>query len=306
MNWENVKIFLALVREGSVRAAGAKLEISHATVARRIGAFETKLGVKLFDRLPNGLAMTVSGEELLQSALKIEEEMVAIERRISGQDTRLQGMVRVTMPDVMATHLIMPDLVEFVRQYPDIDLQIMPSYEFFDLSQRQADVAIRVVHHDRLPPEYLVGHRLVTYAKAVYASNEYLREHDLTSNSSNARWIGWGDLDLRGTNPKILRFPDWVKQSDYAHIPVYNSLNSVLLQTEAAKQGMGLAMLPCFLGDKETSLVRIPPGTAEPAYDVWLLTHPDLKDTARLRTFRHFISKAVEKYRDLLEGNCLI
>ena len=188
MNWENVKIFLALVREGSVRAAGAKLEISHATVARRIGAFETKLGVKLFVRLPNGLAMTVAGEELLQSALKIEEEMVAIERGISGQDTRLRGMVRVTMPDVIATHLIMPDLVEFVRQYPDIDLQIMPSYEFFD----------------------------------------------------------------------------------------------------------------------ETSLVRIPPGTAEPAYDVWLLTHPDLKDTARLRTFRQFISKAVEKYRDLLEGNCPI
>ncbi len=305
MNWDNVKIFLALVREGSVRAAGAKLDISHATVARRINGFEAKLGVRLFDRLPNGLAMTVAGEELLQSALKVEEEMNAIERRISGQDTRLQGNIRVTMPDVMATHLIMPDLVEFTRQYPDIDLEIIVSYAFFDLSQRQADVAIRFVRHDKLPPEYLVGHRLVTYAKAIYASQQYLQEFDLNSNSSKARWIGWGDLDLRGVNSKILRCPDWVKQTDYAYLPVYNSLDSVLLQLEAVKQGMGMAMLPCFLGDKESSLVRLPPGIAEPAYDIWLLTHPDLRDTARLRIFRQFISQAVKKYQDLLEGNCL-
>ena len=334
MNWDDVKIFLALAREGSVRSAGAKLSISHATVARRINALEKKIGVRLFDRLTNGLAITVAGEDMLQSALRMEEEMNSLERRILGQDSRLEGEVRVTMPDILATNLLMPDLVEFTRKYPDIDLAILPSYDVFDLSQREADVAIRCVPHHKLPPEYLVGHRLITYAKAIYASQKYLAKFDeanaspadarrgtvdqrsqqapsfyggvicdLNGDSILARWIGWSDFDSRSAGFKVLRFPDWIEKTNYARIPVYHSLNSVLLQLEAVKQGMGITILPCFLGDREPNLVRLSDEIVEFRYSIWLLTHPDLRDTVRLRTFRQFISKAVEKYRDLLEGN---
>ena len=128
MDWDNLRIFLALANQGSVRAAGAALGISHSTVARRIEAFEDQLGVRLFDRTPSGYALTAAGEEMLGVAGRVDEEISALERRILGQDTRLAGEIRVTLPDAIVSDLLMPDLADFTRDYPDIDLEIILSY----------------------------------------------------------------------------------------------------------------------------------------------------------------------------------
>jgi DNA-binding transcriptional LysR family regulator len=289
MEWDNIRIFLALVRGGSVRAAAAQAGISHATVSRRVEAFETRMGVKLFDRQPRGFALTAAGEDLLEAAENIETEIHSVQRRLVGRDRRLAGSIRVTMVDVVSTHLLMPDLAEFSERYPDIQLEVIIGYETLDLSRREADVAVRFVKN---PPDHLIGRRLGTVANAAYATQAYLDSHDLADPAS-ASWIGYGSPEP---------FPNWIKQSDYPHIPAKGVFDSMLLQLQAARCGMGIANLPCFLGDPESEFVRLPPGEPRPGYDLWLLRHRDTRATARLRVFSEFIADAVTRYRPLLEG----
>ena len=209
MFWVDVRIFLALVRSGSVRAAASAAGVSHATVARRVDAFETRLGIKLFDRLPIGYLLTPAGEDLLEVAEKVEDEFDAVQRRLAG-------VIRVTMIDVNATHLLMPDIVAFNELYPDIELEICMTHEPLDLRRRETDVAIRFV---KTLPEYLIGRRLATVAYAAYASQAYVDEHDL-SGPTSASWMGY---DTLASTPK------WVKQSDYPHLPAKGVLDGWLL-----------------------------------------------------------------------------
>jgi len=292
IDWDDLKHFLALSRHGSVRAASDKLGVSHSTVARRIEAFEKRLGARLFDRSPGGYAITSAGEEVLAVAEQIESEIHGLERRIAGRDQQLSGNIRVTMVDALGTHLLMPHLAEFSKLYPDIALEVVITYEPLDLSKREADVALRITQK---PPEQLIGKRLVTIYSAAYASEEYIKKHDLNSGST-ARWIDY---------VKRSDYPAWVKKSDYPHIPSKNVFESVLLRFEAAKAGIGMGMLPCFMGDPEPTLQRLPPGVARPTYDLWLLTHTDMRTTARLRVFSEFIAAAVLSHRNLIEGNVL-
>ena len=293
MNWDDIRLFLALARHGSARAAGETLGVSHTTVARRVEQLESDLGTRLFDRDVRGYRLTGAGETMLISARRAEEALLTAERQLQGRDTQLSGEVRITVPDIIATHLIMEDLVAFTEQYPEIDLQMLISYDVFDLARREADVAIRIIGEGRLPPEDLVGRKLVTIASCYYASPGYLENHDLKNKNNDARWIGWDDEE---------HFPVWVKQSPFPDIPARGKLNNAALQAEAAKQGMGLATLPCFVGDSIEGLCRIPDTEPYMNYDIWLLSHPDLRDAARLRTFRNFIVEVFENKRSLLTG----
>lgn len=289
MDWDDIKLFLALMRTGNVRAAAAKLNVSHSTVARRIDSMEEKLETRLFERLPNGYALTQIGEDMLEVAEHVEDELEGLERRIAGRDSRLSGRIRVTMVDALATNLLMPHLAEFTRKYPEIELEAPVAYEAADLDRREADVALRLA---RDPPEHLIGRRLLTCATAAYASQEYLNEHDLQDPSASF-WIGFG-----ARNP----FPKWVKESKFPHIPAKGRFENLLVQLAACKAGMGVAMLPCFLGDPEPSLRRLSPAKPDPAFELWLLTHRDMRTSARIRVFSEFIATAIKSHRALLEG----
>ncbi|MEN8196747.1 MAG: LysR family transcriptional regulator, partial [Pseudomonadota bacterium] len=175
MDWDDLRFFLAVAHKGSIRAAAAALGVNHSTVSRRIDGFERKLGVRLFERLPTGYLVTPAGEDMMQSARRMEEEAAAIDRRVAGRDHRLSGPLRVTMPDSLAQKLLMPDIVAFSDRHPEIELELVISYVFADLNKREADVAIRMAND---PPGHLVGRRVVRQAKAVYASRDYLARHD--------------------------------------------------------------------------------------------------------------------------------
>jgi DNA-binding transcriptional LysR family regulator len=291
MDWGDLRFFHAIARAGSVRGAAVKMKVNHSTVLRRITTFEEKLGVRLFDRLPTGYVMTPAGEDMLVSAERIDEEVAALDRRVFGQDAQLSGELRVTVPDALGSHLITPILADFSRAYPGIELDLAVSIKAFNLTKREADVAVRITSK---PPEHLIGRRLLRYAKSVYASVDYLATHDL-SKPSNCCWIGWED-----SAPK----PWWIKESDFVDVPLRHKINNEYVQLEAAKAGMGLTMLPCFMADREPALRRVPPGRVLPSYEIWVLTHVDLRHTVRVRTFMSFIADGVERYRDLLEGKC--
>lgn len=293
MNWNDLRVFLVLARSGSVRAAAVRLSVSHSTVVRRIDALETALQSRLFERSPQGYTLTQLGEAMLPRAEQVENEIHGLELSILGQDAKLSGTIRITVADALIQFLIAPDLQRFKLAYPDIDLEITTSYDVVDLTKREADVAIRFMPN---PPEYLVGHRLPTLNISYYASHEYLEQHNLKADPPTANWVGMDE---------VVAFPTakWLKESPYPHIPVRWNL-PMLLQQAAAQAGLGMVMLPCYRGDQDPALQRIPPGNVIQGKPGWVLTLDDLRTTERVRVFVAFIAKAIWQHVDLLEGRC--
>lgn len=291
MDWDDIRFFLTVSRTGSIRSAATQLGVNHSTVSRRIGQLEKKLGVRLFDKLPTGYVITPAGEEIVNFACQIEDQTNAMERQIYGRDTELSGNLRVTLTEALATHLLMPDFQNFTQTYPGINIELVISDEEFSLSKREADVAIRVT--DGSPPEHLIGRRILTHYRCTYASQEYVAGHDFVNNPASAHWIGWDD---------DVPFPQWIKNSEFPNSSIQHQVSHILVQLAAAKAGLGISILPCFMGDPEPSLQRLPGATVSACRDIWLLTHRDLRQTARVRVFTEFMAKALRDHADLLEG----
>ncbi len=289
MDWDNLRYFLAVAQTGSIRAASQKLGVNHSTVSRRIKTFEQKTGQQLFKHLQTGYVMTSSGEEMFELASNMEEQINALERQTLGRDDQLSGGLRVTVPLALATHLLMPILCEFTTAHPAIEIDLMISTKELNLTNREADIAIRITND---PPENLIGRKIIRYAKSVYASQEYVNTHDF--NDKNAlSWIGWDS-----TSPGQW----WVQETDFSATPIRHKFNNEYVQMEAAKAGMGMTMLPCFMGDAEKDLIRVPTGKVLPSYEIWILTHPDLRHSARVRIFTKFVAEALGQKQDMLEG----
>jgi len=291
MNWDDLKIFLAVAEAPSMRVAAKNLRVSHSTVSRRIEALEVDLGVRLFDRMPDGYRLTLSGEQLLPVALTMEESLHSFGRTVTGRDDELKGQVCVTIPDVVAYTFFTQHFAEFMRQYPDIQLKIHDSFEVFDLSRREADVAIRVTNS---PPEHLIGRKLGNLHQAVYATRDYLAKHDPADPNSTAKWVGWGTPEER---------PTWISSSPFPHLGVMGHFNNMMIQYSATKEGLGLGYFCCALGDSDPDLVRL--SEPKPTLDVWLLSHRDLRAAARMRAFRQFMIKRQPQFEAALEGRVM-
>ncbi len=295
MDWDNLRFFLAVAHKGSIRAAAVALSVNHSTVTRRISAFEKKLEVRLFERLPNGYVLTPTGEEMLKSAQHIEDEIVKLDRQVIGRDAQLNGTLRVTMPNALATHLLMPDIAEFSKLYPNIHLELAFSNEEFNLRKREADVAIRLTPN---PPDYLVGRQILHPAKGVYASHEYLQKVNPDRLPDKFQWIAWDDS---------VEQKNRLKQSRYSSSPIMHITDDLVAQLEGIKAGMGIAMLPCFIGDTVTSLERLELlSMNDNCGALWILTHEDLRATGRVRAFIDFMLGAFEQHRNLLQGRCYV
>lgn len=277
MDWEDIKTLNAVAQAGTVRRAALMLDVHHSTVSRRLDRLETAADARLLDRRPEGLALTEAGEALAGLAQDFGDGLNAVERRIAGRDRGLTGLVSLTMAEPIATHAFAPRLGEFREAYPGIELEILVTIDLLDVARREADIAIRM---DNNPPDSLVGKRLFPYHTAVYASAAYLQRHDLNAQPQDATWIGWGEAGER--------YPAWTQDTAFADVPVWGNFPDVALQMAAAKAGLGIAMLPCFLADREPDLVRIAGNKPRPARDIWILTHRDLRRTARVREVMTF------------------
>src|SRR3569833_698587 len=157
IDWDDVRYFLAVARGGSVRSAVGRLGVNNATVLRRIAQLEQRLGAQMFEKLPAGYRLTAAGEEVLELAGQMEASSHQLETRVFGRDQSVRGLLRVTLPPFLATHLLMPDLADFARVHPDIEMEIVSSGELANLTNREADVAIRVVYDRKTLPLTLHG-----------------------------------------------------------------------------------------------------------------------------------------------------
>ena len=288
-DWDSIKAFAAVARTGTVRGAARLLQVHHATVSRRVDALETQLGCKLFERRPDGLALTGAGETLLGASELARDALNAATRAIAGQDAALSGELTVTLAEPVAEQVLGPRLAGFQARYPGVELRLLITESFLDVARREADVAIRA---DNNPPGSLVGKRLFAYYQGGYASPEYLAR--VAAHPHEARWLGWDD----GTP----RQPDWTAGTAFAAAPVWGQYPQLNMQRIAARNGLGLAMLPCLLGDADPGLRRLPGFEPLRSRDIWLLTHADLRNTARVRAFMGFAEAALRECRGLIEG----
>ncbi|WP_221887267.1 LysR family transcriptional regulator [Pseudoalteromonas luteoviolacea] len=293
INWQDLHYFLAMVRSGSARATAQLLGASHSTVTRRIDQLETSLGTKLFQRGVSGFKLTEQGETLVHFAEQAESSIGTACNLIQGLDAQLSGAIRVTTSDAIANHLLMPMITTFSQTYPDIDIEVILSSQVIDLNDREVDIALRILPTNMMPPEPLIGRMVGKIATCYYATKTYLTAHDPWSEQSTAKLIGWGELG---------RYPDWIKSSPFAHLGTVCRLNHSAMQVEAAKSGMGIARLPCFIGDKTAGLIRVPKCTPDIAFDIWMLSHHDSREVARIRAFKTQLVDLFTEQKALLLG----
>lgn len=292
-DWNDLQFFLALERGGTARAAADRLKVSHSTVLRRLDAMETRFGVKLFDRLPEGFAVNASGARILARAQQIEAEMLELERSVIGDDIRLQGDVRLTVPPPLAEFLLLPILKRFRETYPLITIELVAAYEYSDLSRRDADIAIRF---SSKPAEHLVGRRMPPFRDSIYAAPAYIEAHWDDGRARHPAWVGWADAGA---------FENHIRKTPFPKAPVDWRAPDLHLQAEAAAQGFGMASLPVIMGDANPRLVRVPGAGLQDGRPAWLLTHPDLRRMERVRVFARFLAEAIVEQTELIGGKPL-
>ncbi|MEW6644703.1 MAG: LysR family transcriptional regulator [Pseudomonadota bacterium] len=292
MEWDDLRYVLAVAEAGSLAGAARTLGVNHTTVLRRISAFETSLGLRLFERLPTGYVLTGGGEELIAAARTVRDTVTTLERRLVGQDLRLSGTVRITTTDTLMATLLPGVLADFRAEQPGIDLEVAMANAMANLSLRDADVAIRPSNN---PPEALVGRRVAAIAFAIYGSPAYLARHDPADDLAGHHWVAPDD-NLAATTAA-----QWMR-TELPECEVVLRADSLLALRQTAEAGLGLAALPCYLGDTSPGLVRVRPPIAAMATALWVLTHDDLRHTARIRAFTEFAATALGRHRALLEG----
>jgi DNA-binding transcriptional LysR family regulator len=294
IDWDDIRYFLAVARRGSITSAARDLGVNHSTVSRRIAAFEDNLGVRLFDRVATGYTLTVAGQEMVPSAQRMEEEALGLDRRLYGRDTELSGQLRVTTAGIFVNPFFMEQVGRFLAEYPGIDIQLIVSTDLANLHAREVDVAIRATDN---PPDTLVGRRIGRLTAMLYGRKDFIAPGE--AGASNA--AGAPDVVAFEEGPRDFVEASWFRDI-YPNARTRVRLNSVDAAYQAIKSGVGIGMLPCHMGDTNPDLRRLPPYHQSPVFDVWLLTHADLRRTAKVRAFINFMANAIMPHKDLIEG----
>jgi DNA-binding transcriptional LysR family regulator len=289
-DWAQLLYFLAVARSGSLRSAAEEMGATHATVDRNLKALEQAYGVRLFDRSRAGLKLTPAGDALIPMAQAAEESVISARRQIEGLDREASGTVRLSVAPSLAFDVLPPILASFSEAYPDIELKVAVTNKFENLTRSEADVSIRMAFE---VSDDVVGRRVLQYALALYASQDYLDRHwdSQGPKGEGLHWIGWGS----STRP----IPDWVRDSPYPRAKLVHAIGEGVLVARMVEQGIGMSYLPCYSEKSCPRLVRVPGHAAELNRSIWLLLHSDLRRTTRVRLLVDHISDALRSQRKL-------
>ncbi len=278
MNWNDLKVLLALARVGTTRKAAKRLFVSNTTVMRRLESLEDSLGGLLFDRTPDGYRATALAEQLLPIAREVEDILVPAERSLTGQDADLEGVIKVSLP-VLDLDAVSSIFAQFSEKYPRIKLDISASESPVDLARREADFAIRALPLEKRPPKDIVGIKLGPISIGYYVHQALL--------SSASR--GLQEMSHISASPQRLSLGNLASAEDLG-LSSRHVIDGLIPRLSAVKSKLGVAVLPCFLIENVAHITRLPGVPSVRWGHVWMLHHKDLRQSARIRAlFEQFM-----------------
>ncbi|MDH5352937.1 MAG: LysR family transcriptional regulator [Gammaproteobacteria bacterium] len=278
VNWDNLRYVFMVANKGSIAAAARVLGVNRTTVLRRINAFQDSLNCRIFVRSDSGYVLSPEAEKMIDAAREVENTLFDMQREIVGRELKLEGEVRATTTDSLVVSLLGPHLASFQKRHPYIVVNLLSGNGVLDLNRRDADVAIRPT---KSPDPGLTGHRLCDLEFGVYAAPDLIN-HQEKINIFDLNWVGLDD-SFAGT-----QLLNWYR-SEIKPESVTMRCDSFVTLRMAAENGLGLALLPHFLGDSSDQLIRLDAPTADLTTGLWILTHPDLVRSARVHAFiTHF------------------
>ena len=278
-NWDDLRVFRAMAKARSIRAAAADLKTTHATVSRRIRALEDDLGSALFERRKEGYVLTAFGQSMMDLTQSVTAGVEAIDRLAFGQDGSLVGPVRLSVLEDLYHKVLADPLDSFMRDHPMIELAIETTSNFRDVHRREADVIVRITSD---PPEQAVGRKVADSPLAAYCGRDYFRNRPAVD-----RWIA---LDYP---------PAITPQLNARSAFVANSLTVV---ADALRRGQGIGLLPCFMAEGDPDLVRLPEVEFISDKEIWTLTHVDILHNPRVRLLMDHLYRAFADQRGRIEG----
>jgi len=294
LDWNDLRFFIAVAREGSTLAAGRELRTSQTTVARRIAALERSLGVTLFEKRQSGYALTPAGEQLLVQAGEVERSAEAFTAAAAANARDTSGTVKITMEEIFATTLVAPWLREFHDEHPDIRIQLDTSGGIRDLGAGEADVALRST--SKAQPAGVVGRMLCKDDWTLYCSRAYADRHGVPQTVEDLRkhpFIGGGGGNLWRA------YEAWLQSLDLENSVAMHHDSSVGLLS-SVRAGVGIAVLPCIVADSDPDLIRCIPPRTEHGRVLWLVTHDRVRHTPRVRAvIDFFYERLMRRVREL-------
>ncbi len=298
LDWSDLRYALAIGSAGSLAAAARQLRVNHTTVLRRLDALEQRLGARLFERARHGYQPTEAGALVLERARRMADQAEEIERGVLGRDRELTGLLRVTTAFVVMEHLLPQPLADFARAYPGIEVEVVENAFLVDLTRRradespawarrEADVAVRL---SAQVAEHLVGRPLGMSQCRVYAKRGApglpQAVEPLATLIREAPWITFE----RDAQSRV--YDQWMRDQlaqarVRLRVDIFNAVAAVL------RTGLGVGILPTFMEPRHPELIPVSDPIAELAVPVWMLTHPDLRQTARVRAFMQHVGDGV-------------
>jgi len=287
-DWDLLRSFLAVARAGKLTAAARRLKIDHSTLSRRIAALEVSLNAKLFDRQPSGYTLTLQGERLLSRAEEMESSVVGIQKDVAAENTQVSGVVRIGSPDGFGTAFLAPRIGDLADMHPNLDIELVAMPRSFSLSKREADVAIGLSRpaHGRLH-----ARKLTDYELGIYVARD--------SAHLNAGLTSIEDLSGR---PFISYIEDLIFTPELDYLPSISKAitprlrsSNLIAQMQATAAGAGICVLPCFLADTDSRLVRVLPAEVRLIRTFWMIVHSDMRELSRIRATMEFIADRVRQ-----------
>jgi len=291
LDWGHLPFFLELVRTGSLSGAAKRLGVDRNTVARRVAALEEELGLALFERGPQGWTRTSAGQDLAELASRVEDDVLALARHADARDRALSGTVRLTTTAHLAATLLVPALPDLRQRHPGLLLEVAADQRAFDLTRREADLALRM---GRPRDTGLVTRKLADVVHGLYASRTYAAGRAGPVSFSGDSFVGF-DESLASAQQER-----WLERMGPERRVVFRCNNTASL-VAAARLGLGVAVLPRFVADRDAELARLA-GPEPPTLELWLLVHGDLRRTPRVRAVIEWVDRLVERARPALSG----
>lgn len=290
--WEHIPYFLAVAREGSLRAAAEYLDATHGTVNRHLCALESSYGVRLFSRTSTGLALTTAGHSFLPIAVEAETLFMRARSRLAGLDQQETGAVRFSLTGTMAYDIVAPIMVRFFEKYPEIDIDMKVSDRFEDINRLETDVSLRYTYE---VTDDVVARKLFPLALGTYASQSYLDQYLPSAGPSGEglHWIGWDQID---------RHPQWRLQTPFPNAQVRHATTDPIMQLNLARQGFGMINTSVYFPTLYSELVPVPGSQTYLDRSLWLLLHTDMRRTTRVRRFVDFLAEELKRLKPQLQG----